>query len=774
MHHLHIFLSSPGDVSRERQLARQVIGRLQSERAHRDWLKLEVVAWDTPGVGTPMPAQLEPQEAINRGLKKPSQCDIVIVIFWARMGTPLSENYRKPDGSRYRSGTEYEFLEALEEAKKTDKPEVLVYWRENGRMVHTKDPNREEENRQWDLVETFFSESRNPDGSCRWSFCSYEEPSQFKEILDEHLRDIITRYREAHPPEKGDSRIAAIARKEPAYERPPFPGLRAFTSEEALIFYGRGREIDDLMEKMSDAGQRFLAVVGASGSGKSSLVAAGLLPALEKNALPGSGDWRPLRCTPAEVSDNPFMELASAIKAKIQRPEVTIREVAQELERDPGSLEKYLAMLLEGKPPWAELLLFLDQFEEFFTLVDAKYRHPFVELLARAAQTARVRTVLTMRADFYARCLEWPVLNELFAEGHFALLPPKMGALHEMITRPAQRAGLAFEEGLVQRILEDTGTEPGALALMAFALHELWKKSKEAGPLLTCAAYDSFHGVSGAIGQRAEETFACLEGEKAAWESALGRVFRDLVEVDERGVATRRRAPLQQVTGGAAEAMLVDALTKARLLVTDCEEGKEPMVEVAHEALFASWPRLRSWIEATSDDLRMRRQVHQATAEWKDGGEAKKYLWTDERVVEVVGMLGRLGLGVKELTEEERRFLGPIDRDSMLKELEDPATSHERRALIGVRLSLLGDPRAGVGLRPDGLPDIAWCKVPGGEISLEEGAGTFRVKPFYIAKYPLTWRQYRTFRGKGRVWQSHLVGRTAVSPRRAGQAIQRL
>ena len=113
MHHLHIFLSSPGDVSRERQLAREVIDQLESERAYKDRLKLEVVAWDKPGVDTAMPAQLEPQEAINEGLKNPSECNLIIVIYWSRMGTPLSEKYRKPGGSRYRSGTEYEFIDAM-------------------------------------------------------------------------------------------------------------------------------------------------------------------------------------------------------------------------------------------------------------------------------------------------------------------------------------------------------------------------------------------------------------------------------------------------------------------------------------------------------------------------------------------------------------------------------------------------------------------------------------------------------------------------------------
>jgi formylglycine-generating enzyme required for sulfatase activity len=182
------------------------------------------------------------------------------------------------------------------------------------------------------------------------------------------------------------------------------------------------------------------------------------------------------------------------------------------------------------------------------------------------------------------------------------------------------------------------------------------------------------------------------------------------------------------------------------------------MVEVAHEAIFTSWPKLKAWIEATGDDLRLRRQVSQAAAEWDAQGQDKKYLWPDDRVVDVVGMLERLGLGTNKLSDLERRFLGPIDRGTMLTELETPDTSHERRATIGVRLSLLGDTRPGVGLGTNDLPDIAWCEVSGGEIALEMersdkpahflGASrskTRRVEPFYIAKYPVTWIQYRSF-----------------------------
>ena len=198
MQHLHIFLSSPGDVSRERQLAREVIERIQSERAHRDRLKLEVVAWDKPGAGTAMPAQMEPQEAIDRGLKKPSDCNIVVVIFWARMGTLLSEKHLKPDGSRYRSGTEYEYLDALGAAKKSGKPDVLLYRRKTPSPVLPNDPKRDEIIKQWDLVESFFSEFRNSDGSFKSFYKEYDEPSDFKDLLDADLRDTITKCLASH------------------------------------------------------------------------------------------------------------------------------------------------------------------------------------------------------------------------------------------------------------------------------------------------------------------------------------------------------------------------------------------------------------------------------------------------------------------------------------------------------------------------------------------------------------------------------------------------
>ena len=438
----------------------------------------------------------------------------------------------------------------------------------------------------------------------------YDEPSDFEKHLDQDLRNIIFHILVASEASDWDE------------SRSPYPGLRAFHPEESLIFYGRGREIDKLVARLSDFKGRFIGVVGASGSGKSSLVAAGLLPALNKDAINGSKDWVWGRFTPGELGDDPFVAIASAFKDIIEEHRLRPGDIARSLKKDPLFLTELVTMALKNKPRWAELLLFIDQFEEIFTLVDSKYHSAFIKLLEFAAKTERVRTVITLRDDFFHRCNQRPGLNALLKDGQYTLIAPNLEQLKEMITRPAERAGLGFEKGLVQRILDDTGEEPGALALMAYALSQLWEATKGHGRILTHAAYKSFNGVHGAIGRRAEDTFQCFECTTKNVEDRFTRVFRELVEVDEQGVASRRRAKLGAVTTEREAETLVNALIKDRLLVTGREQAGEPMVEVAHEAIFTSWKRLREWIEVKRDDLRLLRQVRLVAAEWNEKSRA--------------------------------------------------------------------------------------------------------------------------------------------------------
>lgn len=219
--------------------------------------------------------------------------------------------------------------------------------------------------------------------------------------------------------------------------------------------------------------------MGASGTGKSSLVRAGLLPRLRENAVPGSKDWYLVEFTPGALGDDPLLALAVAFNdvlppsARRRRPADLAREIASA----PARIQTLAREALAGRPEWAELVFFVDQLEEVFTLVADDYRSKFVELLASIAGDDRLRLVATLRADFFARCIEWPALAELLRAGIFALAPPGPAALLDMIRRPAERAGLELEDGLAETILRDAGADPGALPLMAFVLAELDRRS---------------------------------------------------------------------------------------------------------------------------------------------------------------------------------------------------------------------------------------------------------------------------------------------------------
>jgi hypothetical protein len=465
--YLRVFLASPGDVADERALALQVLERIQYDPLLRGRIVLEPVAWDQPGAGVPMLATMTPQAAITAGLPKPSECDIVVVVFWSRMGTPLPDTYRKPDGTPYLSGTEWEYLDALDAAQRDGKPAVVVYRRTEDPALKMSDRQFEEKRRQWQLVDQFFAAFRNPDGSIQRGCNEYQRPEDLKQQLEVHLKSIIGPLLD-----KGDVRQPRPAAPAPPPPWPgsPFPGLRAFTPDDAPIFFGRGRETDELIARLTDTSCRALVVVGASGSGKSSLVAAGLLPRLKGNAIEGSKDWllpqvlppgeagrkqwAGLRFTPGELGENPFQALATKLAVMLPDESMKTPKVTERLEGSPDALAQLAATVLEGKRAWAELLVFVDQFEELFSVVAERYRGPFVDLLAAAAQTPRLRTVATVRADFYHRCLAWLKLAALLRTASFPLAVPGLASLFDMVTGPVARAGLAVDEGLPARILD--------------------------------------------------------------------------------------------------------------------------------------------------------------------------------------------------------------------------------------------------------------------------------------------------------------------------------
>jgi tetratricopeptide (TPR) repeat protein len=201
--HLRVFLSSPSDVTTERAIALSVLDQLPYDPLLRGRLTVETVAWDKPGAGAPMLAAMTPQEAINQGLPKPSDCDIVVVILWTRIGTPLPREVRKPDGTCYRSGTDWEYEDALQSDRK---PDILVYRRTDKVLIEPHDPEIGQKYEQLRSVNEFFENFRNPDGSARRGYHSYQKPGEFKEQLEHDLKALVRRLLEVNSDTKTTNR----------------------------------------------------------------------------------------------------------------------------------------------------------------------------------------------------------------------------------------------------------------------------------------------------------------------------------------------------------------------------------------------------------------------------------------------------------------------------------------------------------------------------------------------------------------------------------------
>ncbi len=628
-----IFLASPGDVPLERKLAREAIVHVASERRFRNRIDLEIIAWDQPGAAVAMEAGLTPQEAIAQGLPKPEECDLAVIVIWSRIGTQLPANFElKPDGSPYLSGTEWEYLNALKGYQTQRKPSVWVYRKKSVPNPTLNDPNYADIVDQWNKVENFFAGFINPDGSLGGGINHYETPDEFRQLFENHLRNRLDEFLESLP---GDIAVHAPAKKTAisTFSGSPYPGLKAFTPEQANIYFGRGREVDQLLAHFADFKVRFVAVVGVSGSGKSSLVKAGLLPRL-RSGIVGHAPWSDLLFTPGERGDNPFLAMAYALNAALNLTDQTEKDIARKLQISSENGEKYteaeacLRSLLPKSSPNAELLLVIDQFEELFTQCRQEACKDFLAMLDDVVTLPRIRIIVTMRADFYEQAIRIPTIANLLRRdrGTFPLDPPGIGALHQMIVKPAEAAGLELQDGLAQRLLDEAGSGPGAMALIAYTLNQLYERGKSS-QYLGIDAYIAFGGVKGAVEQRAKaalENLPKLINEKI--DTVLSALFGALVEVNEQEVATRRRAQLELLSDDAK--LIAERLIEARLLVSGQGEANQPMLEVAHEIVLSGWGRLRDWVKDHASAIRTRRDLEQAATEWDGAGQTSSALRT--------------------------------------------------------------------------------------------------------------------------------------------------
>jgi WD40 repeat protein/DNA-binding SARP family transcriptional activator len=408
--------------------------------------------------------------------------------------------------------------------------------------------------------------------------------------------------------------------------RNPFKGLRAFEEADAADFFGRDALVGQLVARLTEGGEasRLLAVVGPSGSGKSSVVNAGLIPALREGAVPGSDEWFVASMTPGAW---PFDQLERALLSVAVDAPASLAELLNADEGLRPSVERSL-------PPGAELLLVIDQFEELFTLAEPELRERFLDTLARTIEdeASRVRVVITLRADFYDRPLRHERFGRQLAARTHAVPPLTPEELERVVAAPAERARLQLEQGLVARIVADVSEQTGGLPLLQYALTELWEGRD--GSRLSLRAYDASGGIAGAVGRRAEHLVRQLD---AGESEAARQLFLRLVEPGEGTPDTSRRVRTSELETLSDErgrmAAVIESFARYRLLLFDRDAAtREPTLELAHEALLRAWPRLQQWVDDARDDLRNQRHLAAAAAQWAEAGRDTSFLLTGSRL----------------------------------------------------------------------------------------------------------------------------------------------
>jgi WD40 repeat protein len=647
MQKLRIFVSSPGDVKAAREIAALTIERLAQDYAR--FFRIEPYLWEFEA----MVASGHFQDSIEA----PSAFDVVVLILWSRLGTHLPERtavreYRGLDGRTPVTGTEWEFEEAFIAAKQHGAPDLLVYRSRKPAPFDTQDPQRlDEQLRQLKSLNGFWERHFANQGTFIGAYTSFNNDSEFAAALENHLRKLV------------EKRIAALGNGHDAapkaWVQAPFRGLEAYEFEHAPIFFGQDEALARAMLQLTanaEAGSPFLLVLGASGSGKSSLVKAGILPKLfVPRRIAGTAFLRRVffRPSDAQKGEDLFDALARRLTTQVGDQEglsellghgQSTESLAAHLRHAtaaPGypvetALGQVTVQALQSgrmlEYETAKLVLVVDQLEELFINegIPTGDRMRFIDLLVGLVRSGVVWVLATMRRDFWHRADETPELvRRSNGDCRLELLPPSPAQLSLMIRRPAAAAGIHFEAHdtsgvpLNEVIADEIAREPGALPLLSYLLDQLYRIDivDAHGSALTYATYESLGKLEGAIATQAGVVLQrCAPEDRAA----LGSVLFSLVDMStaegsiERAVA--RRVPLATFQSGTPQRRLVDAFlaSDARLLVSDADKGGSPAVRVAHEALISRWSVARDYVRSNADALKIRHRMEERHALWRD------------------------------------------------------------------------------------------------------------------------------------------------------------
>lgn len=611
----------------ERRRVEAIADRLNSEFERQ--VKIEVIRWET--------SYYSAHETFQQQIPEAADCDVVVCIFRARLGTELPPDFKKlANGEPYPSGTAYEVLTAIE-ARRTGKPlpDTYVFRYAKPPFIELDDPNGPEIKAEWDRLKEFFDKwFCTPDGQFLAAFQNYSSTDDFAAKVEGCLRQWLIRH--------------GLIDEGPVWDRtikgPPYPGLVPYDADSEAVFFGRGLDLAHALDHLratGEDGRPFLLLIGASDSGKSSFMRAGILPQLVRpGTIPEIDLWRKVLVVPGV---DPLLSLARAMFAKdalgdelaegdFATPEVlaklfaagnadaSIAPIRAALGRAAAARAARM-QFAELRP--ARLALGIDQAERLLLETDAKIAEIFAQLLAALVNNQLAYVIFALRNDAYPRFQQIESLRELKRKGTvFDLVPPGRAELEEIVTKPvaACRPPLKFEtndSGSLSDLLVFDAQGPDVLPLLQLALARLFKCEAARGDgVLRFADYP---GLGQAVSETAQEALTTLDSEAQAQLPALIlAVVSDLVP--EPGTDTL----IPAVTGferstfernKPARTKLVDAFIAHRLLVTE-ERGAELRARPAHEALLRIWPEAVKIINANAAVIRVRHVLQPIVREW--------------------------------------------------------------------------------------------------------------------------------------------------------------
>lgn len=612
MKKLRVFISSPGDVQIERNIARNVIKELNSLYAQH--LKIEVLMWED----FPLSADATFQEGINYFLTN-EHIDLAVFILWSRLGTPLSTKFRKEDGSPYKSGTEYEFDLMMKLHKECGHPSrILTYVKKD--EAYPKDCKWDELRellRQKEGLDTFLKEYfRDEETNSNYAYLPFGKKISFEQVFRTHLTNAIKDY----IGEVGDLK---------EWEGNPYVGLKSFEYDQASIFFGRRHLVYETASRLislenNDSGIKSLIVLGESGSGKSSFVKAGLLPFL-CNTKQSAYDY--VIINPSMYGGNMYNGLLEIIESNFAF--LANHPFLQELHKGITSETNfnYLSYELQNKDA-KSLIIYIDQFEELFSdnLITEEERKKVILLLRGLISSEKIAVFMSMRSDFYNRFSVYEEMTQI-KENSEVLDLPVMGAseIAEIIEEPARKACLRWEvdakgTSLNRYVLKDAVAIKG-LPLIEFALSELYETRNEKD-VLTREAYEKIGGLKGAVINYADKCYAQLtDDEKNVLNDILSFVITESASNKETYVRkTSVRADMEK---SPLHKSVIDKLLDARLFVTGKDSQGQATITIIHEILLKSWGVIVEWIEREKEFIWNNRHYEQLSQRWIKSNKKK-------------------------------------------------------------------------------------------------------------------------------------------------------